>query len=233
MRARAPTPGQDAQNALHDGGLADAWAAGDDAVRFADLNRTTGLPTRLARCSTIRTKPRDGSIPAGPVQNRVARAGRGGGRDLFRSDHAVRAEAAEDAVSRTRERKTSTSYALGWLCECGARRPRWFAPLVCRVPLFESAMGDEQRRGPTVSIRWPCVAVVSVHRSFKFLKPAFFSAMAARSADRGWNRGHGVVSIHRRTANSISNGSAIKAGNSARYCNFASGSLISPLPLLK
>jgi len=41
------------------------------------------------------------------------------------------AEAAEGAVSRTRERKTSTSYALGLLCECGARRSdgsrRWCA----------------------------------------------------------------------------------------------------------
>ena len=35
----------------------------------------------------------------------------------------MRAEAAEGAVmGRTRERKTSTSYALGLLCECGARR---------------------------------------------------------------------------------------------------------------
>jgi hypothetical protein len=43
----------------------------------------------------------------------------------------MRAEAAEGAVSRTRERKTSTSYALGLLCECGARRSdgsrRWCA----------------------------------------------------------------------------------------------------------
>ena len=34
----------------------------------------------------------------------------------------MRAKAAEGAVSRTGERKTSTSYALGLLCECGARR---------------------------------------------------------------------------------------------------------------
>ena len=53
------------------------------------------------------------------------------------------------------------------------------------------------------------------------------------SADRGWDRGHGRRSIHRRAANSISYGSAIKVGNSARDRNFVSGSLISPLPLPK
>src|SRR5215471_6074229 len=44
----------------------------------------------------------------------------------------MRAEAAEGALmGRTRERKTSTSYALGLLCECGTRRSdgsrRWCA----------------------------------------------------------------------------------------------------------
>jgi len=40
------------------------------------------------------------------------------------------------------------------------RRPplRWLAPLVCGVPLFESAMGDEQRRGRDIAMvagrRW-------------------------------------------------------------------------------
>ena len=55
-------------------------------------------------------------------------------------------------MSRIRERKTSTSYALGLLCECGARRSdgsrRWCA----EWPVFESAMGDEQRRGRDVAM---------------------------------------------------------------------------------
>jgi len=50
------------------------------------------------------------------------------------------------------------------------------------------------------------------------------------SADRGWDRGHGVVQFIDELPISISYGSAIKVGNSARYCNFSSGSLTSPLP---
>ena len=54
---------------------------------------------------------------------------------------------AEGAVSRTRERKTSTDYALGLLCECGGRRSdgscRWCAEWRYSKAPWESPWWEE------------------------------------------------------------------------------------------
>ena len=74
-------------------------------------------------------------LAAGPDQGRATGAGCGGGGELFRSDHAMRAEAAEGAVSET---KNYSCECCGAPCIDGSRR--WCAE--CRRSKFRGEMNS-------------------------------------------------------------------------------------------